>query len=145
MNRTDGFTLIEITVALVIVGIMAFLAVPNFKQWVHHTRFTGFVRDAYTEFQQGRNRAMTTGIAHEVVVDTINETIRLRHLGTTPAFVRQEIKAPSTCDIVAGGSVTFNTDGTASSNGNVQIVNKYNASDNQTITVTLGTARVKLQ
>jgi Tfp pilus assembly protein FimT len=137
--------LVELTTVIAIIGIMALIAVPNFKQWVHHTRFTGFVRDAYTEFQQGRNRAMTTGIAHEVVVDTMNETIRLRRLGTTPAFVRQEIKAPSTCDIVAGASVTFNTDGTATSNGNVNIVNKTNASDNQTITVTLGTARVKLQ
>jgi prepilin-type N-terminal cleavage/methylation domain-containing protein len=144
MSRTDGFTLIEITIAIVIVGIMASMAIPNFKQWVHHTRFTGFVRDAYTEFQQGRTRAMTTGIAHEVVVDLGNETIRLRRL-SDGAFVRNPITAPTSCDVVSGTNVTFNTDGTASSNGNLQIVNKYNASDNQTITVSLGTARVRLQ
>ena len=145
MRRKSGFTLIEIAIVLVIIGIMAMIAVPSFKQWVFHTRFTGFLRDAYTEFQHGKMRAMTTGISHEVVVDPVNETIRLRRLSDGAFYPRRDLEAPSSCDIVSGASVTFNRNGTASSNGNVQIVNKYNASDNQTITVSLGTARVRFQ
>lgn len=144
MRRNDGFTLIEITIVVTIIGIMAFIAVPNFKSWMHHTRYTGFVRDAYTEFQQGRNRALSTGIGHEVVVDPGNETIRLRRT-SDGVFVRSLLVSPSSCDIVSGTSVTFSSNGTASTNGNVRIQNKFQATDNQTITVTLGTGRVKLQ
>ncbi len=145
MKRKSGFTLIEIAIVLVIIGITAMIAVPNFKKWVYHTRFTGFLRDAYTDFQHGKMRAMTTGIAHEVVVDPVNETIRLRRLSDGAFYPRRDLEAPSSCDIVSGSSVTFNRDGTASSNGNVQIVNKYTTSDNQTITISLGTARVRFQ
>ena len=116
MKRKSGFTLIEIAIVLVIIGITAMIAVPNFKKWVHHTRFTGFLRDAYTDFQHGKMRAMTTGIAPEVVVDPVNETIRLRRLSDGVFYPRRDLEAPSSCDIVSGASVTFNRDGTASSN-----------------------------
>jgi hypothetical protein len=55
------------------------------------------------------------------------------------------LTAPVGCDIVSGSSVTFNSNGSATSNGNVRINNLHNAADNQLITVTLGTGRVKIQ
>lgn len=144
MKRVQGFTIIEIVIALMIVAIMAMMAVPSFQKWIYHLNFTGFARDVYTEFQQGRQRAIATGIAHTVVVEPANDSVRLLRANDN-AYVRNDVKAPKGCDIVSGTNVTFNPDGSASSNGNVRIVNLYSSVDNQAITVTLGTGRIRFQ
>ena len=144
MKDRRGFTLIEITIVIMIIGILSMVAITNFQLWVYHTRYTGFLRDVFTEFQQGRQRAIGTSIAHTVEVDAAANTVRLRRASDN-AYVRSTLTAPVSCDIVSGSSVTFNANGSATSNGNVRITNLHNVADNQLITVTLGTGRVKIQ
>ena len=144
MKDRRGFTLIEMTIVAMIVGILAVIAIPNFQGWIHHIRFTGFLRDVFTEFQQGRQLAIGTGMAHTVEVDAAANTVRLRRASDN-VYVGNTLTAPVSCDVVSGSSVTFNANGSASSNGNVRIRNLYNVADNQLITVTLGTGRVKIQ
>jgi prepilin-type N-terminal cleavage/methylation domain-containing protein len=144
MKDRRGFTLIEMTLVAMIVGILVMVAIPNLQLWVYHSRYTGFLRDVFTEFQQGRQRALATSINHTVEVDASANIVRLRRASDN-AYVRGTLTAPAGCDIVSGSSVTFNDNGTATSNGNVRIVNLHNVADNQMITVTLGTGRIKIQ
>lgn len=144
MKDRRGFTLIEIMIAIVILGIVAVVAITNYQLWIYHTRYTGFLRDVYTEFQQGRQRTIATSISHTVEVDAAGDTVRLRRASDN-AYVRTTLTAPFGCVIDSGSSVTFNANGSATSPGNVRIRNLHNAADNQLITVTLGTGRVKIQ
>jgi prepilin-type N-terminal cleavage/methylation domain-containing protein len=144
MKRRSGYTLIEAMIVLAIVTIVSMMAIPNFQKWVYHLNYNGFIRDVFTEFRHARERALATGIAHTVDVDTVNNKVRLR--ASDNSYVRkEEIKAPGGSDILSGSSVTFNSDGSASSNGDVRIVNLHSSADNQAIVVTLGTGRVKIQ
>lgn len=144
MKDRRGFTLIEIMIVLVIVGILATIAVPNFQGWINHMRFTGFLREVYSEFQDARTRAKTTGISHEVVVNPGANTVGLRRT-TDNVYVRPPVSAPWNCDIVSGASVVFKTNGGATDAGNVRIVSTKVAADNSLITVTRGTGRIAIQ
>lgn len=146
MNRRGGYTLIEAAIVVTIVTILAVLAVPEFRKWNYHIKFTGFVRDVFTVFQQGRQRAITSGVAHTVEVDASANVVRLRRV-SDGALIQGHgnVTAPGGIAIVSGSNVTFNANGTASSAGNVNIRNLSSAADNSTIVVTLGTGRVKIQ
>ena len=147
MRDRRGFTLIEITIALVIVGILTMIAVPNFQGWINHMRFTGFLREVYSGFQDARTKAKTTGFRHEVVVDPAANTVRLRRIisDNVYEYVRPAVTAPWNCDIASGSSVVFNVNGTATNAGNVRIVSTRIAADNSLITVTTGTGRIVIQ
>ena len=148
MKDRRGFTLIEFTIVLVIVGILATIAVPNFQGWINHMRFTGFLREVYSGFQDARTRAKTTGISHEVVVDPGANTVGVRFrrpIDNVYVDVRPPVSAPRNCDIYSGTSVVFKANGTATNAGNVRIVSTKVAADNSLITVTLGTGRIIIQ
>ena len=147
MKGRRGFTLIEIMIVLAIVGILAMIAVPNFQGWINHMRFTGFLREVYSGFQDARTKAKTTGFRHEVVVDPAANTVRLRRIISDNVFeyVRPAVTAPWNCDIASGASVVFNVNGTATNSGDVRIVSTKIASDNSLITVTTGTGRIVIQ
>jgi type IV pilus assembly protein PilA len=144
MRNRKGFTLMEIMIVLAIVGILAAISIPNITGWVYHLRFSGFLRSVYTEFQEARTRAKTTGLPHEVVVDPVTNAVQLRR-ATDNVSVGSAVTAPETCDIDSGSSVVFKANGTASNSGNVRIVSTKVATDNKLITVTLGTGRVAIQ
>jgi prepilin-type N-terminal cleavage/methylation domain-containing protein len=61
VKDNQGFTIIELMVAIVIVGISLALAVPSFVSWRNGTKIDGEARKILSVFQSARNEAIERG------------------------------------------------------------------------------------
>lgn len=61
-SRQRGFTLIELGIVLLLVGILALVAVPKFKGWAIKTRITPIAEDMNTYVAAKKVMAQTAGV-----------------------------------------------------------------------------------
>ncbi len=58
VRRTNGFTLIELMVVIVIIGVMLLIAVPNFARMQSQARIRAGAQEIAQDFRQIRERAL---------------------------------------------------------------------------------------
>jgi type IV fimbrial biogenesis protein FimT len=82
MKDRRGFTLVELMIAIAIVGIGLLIAVTNLQRWVYQTNARGFQREVFSRFQDARIRASSSGGRHRVVLglDLVNGTAVLQRV-----------------------------------------------------------------
>ena len=76
MNK-KGFTLIELTVTLAILGIISTIAIPSFFSWLPRHRLQTSVRHIYDDMNMARSRAVKTNADIGVAFNTSNENYRI--------------------------------------------------------------------
>jgi len=69
MKDRRGFTLIEIMIALAIVGIMVVIATTNLQLWQSHYSAIGFQREFLSQVNEARTRSMATSLQHRLLVE----------------------------------------------------------------------------
>ena len=66
MRDRRGFTLIEITIAIMILGIMTVIATTNLQLWQSHYSVVGFQREVLSLINQARTRSMASSLQHRL-------------------------------------------------------------------------------
>ncbi|MBC8432229.1 MAG: GspH/FimT family pseudopilin [Desulfobacterales bacterium] len=72
MRNSKGFTLIELIIAMVIMGIMAAIGIPNFLGWVANYNLKAAANELYGNMQFARINAVKQNKEWAVVFDTVN-------------------------------------------------------------------------
>ncbi len=70
MMKNDGFSLIELLVVLILLGIMAAIAIPGFSIWLPNYRLKSAARDIYSNMQLAKMGAIKANADWAIVFDT---------------------------------------------------------------------------
>lgn len=68
----SGFTLVELVLVGLIIGIMATFAVPNFTSWRSNMYVKSTARDLFSAMQEARLIAIRNNATSAIVFDTVN-------------------------------------------------------------------------
>jgi len=149
-----GFTLLEVMIVVVIIGVMALIAIPNFLTWMAHFRLKGAARDIATAMHLAKMKAISQGVEYRVLFDLDNETFRLQKgnlAGNSTAWTNDGAlnTVHSTLDIARVNTNTsgfrnkeFNPDG-SSSTGSVTLTN--DEGEQYKITLVPATGRIHMK
>lgn len=146
LNQKSGFTLIELMVAIAVVGILASIAVPNALVWRNNAQFNAGVRDVKAAIEAARMTAIRSNLRAVVEFTNGAATYSTRNWDRAgvlgPATVRQ---LPPGVTIAAttfgGGQLTFNNRGMANM-GSVTIQHT-NGLSRQVVVSIVGSSRIQ--
>jgi Tfp pilus assembly protein FimT len=103
MRNTEGFTVVELCIALMIAGILGAVAAPNLTTFVRHYRLHGAARLVWGDVQRARLMAVKE-----------NRAIRIDFTGTSYTLVRVDTAQVAFSRDLAGSypgiTVSVNTD-----------------------------------
>ncbi len=147
-----GFTLMEVMISVVIIGVIASLAGPRLSKEITKIQFRGATRDLVSTLREARSRAITEKQQYAVAFDYSNGTYTLFQEG-----VSQDVFISS--DTISGqyptvspsfeGPLVFSPDGSANSSGQIFTFSYdddggYYSTSYATIDVLASTGRIKL-
>ncbi len=94
MDKSIGFTLIEMMIVIVIIAIATMLGIPSYRAWVQNTQIYNAASSAETGLQKAKAEAVKRNANIEFV------------LGTNPAWVIQLPGNTLPCPIPAGTALS---------------------------------------
>lgn len=158
--RQIGFSLIELIVAVAIIGMLAAFAMPSYRDWIQNTRIRTAAESILNGIQRARSEALmrntsvkfTLGANSEWTVECVNVAACA---DLTDGLVEERTSGDgSTADIgitptpAAGNSITFNNLGiksTTAANQLTQVdVNMPGMPESRDLSITIAGGSVRL-
>lgn len=121
LNNSDGFTLQELIMVVVIIGVLASLAVPNLSGWMAKRELDSTAREMFANFQIARGSAITINRNVTIQVNTTPDWYMIRdNLGNT-IVPQTPFSAGISITASNGFPVTFTPRGFSAAAGNAQV------------------------
>jgi len=156
-NRTAGFTMLEMMIIVVIIGIVAAMAVPSFYNAIPRLKARAEARNILNFVRLARSKAVSTGAQYGVYIDTNNRQYVLFKDTINPTQMMYNtgdsvVVGPETLDsdvvltssTFTNNSVIFLPTGGASQSGSFTLDNTDGGSS-YTVSVLSSTGKSKLQ
>jgi prepilin-type N-terminal cleavage/methylation domain-containing protein len=77
VRSPKGFTLIELIMTLIILGIILAIALPSYLQWRQSLAYRTTARGVVAALREARSLAITSNQSHWVIFDSVNRRYRL--------------------------------------------------------------------
>jgi len=142
--QEGAFTIIELVIVMMIVGVLAAFATPRLSRWLAITGVDAAAREIATELQLGKMRAISQNTRYRISFNTENNTYQVQKYVTgTWQDVGDPKLLPAGVDLVSATTTpTFKTLGTTLAGATIRLRNAQGRT--RTITVSL-TGRVKVK
>ena len=77
-SHSQGLTLIELLIALVILATVAAIAAPNASRWIESYTVRKAGRQLVSDLQLAKMKAVSQGLQHRVLFDSVNKTYTIQ-------------------------------------------------------------------
>lgn len=129
MNSSKGFSLIELIVVVVIIGIIATIGVPSYQNMMERGRITSASNNLLGAMQLARSEAATRRMSVTVCASSDQNACSGTDWSTGGLVITgggEVIRIiPPTSDVaIAGAAITFRSDGTPTASGSIAVENK---------------------
>ena len=137
LKNSRGFTLVEMLVAVVIFGILAGLAVPQFLAFRPKNRLNGAARQIYSELMLARAKAVNENRTYVVTFPT---SYSMQIAGSTTRVVNIQTEYTDVTLSSSAATLTFSSRGTTDVTPTITLTN---SGGTKTVTVRItGTASI---
>ncbi len=117
-NKGNGFTLVELMLALAIVAIGVALALPEFRQWNARMQLRDAASEIANQLVLSRMAAMNRNRSVDVTVDTVAGAVTISAVSLGSAVIAPKTMMAQVKTVIGGPvTVTFSSLGVRTSGG----------------------------
>ena len=133
-KNNQGFTLIEMVSAVIVLGIVAVITMPSLVGWMNYTQVKQGIAQIEGAIKEGQRQATRMGKPCQVIIDTVNNRVTAQTVEATPVnCLLSNRELNDNLDIETNdATITFSSKATPDNNADsVYIVFMTNGTDEQ--------------